>query len=147
MTFKPFIDLSKIWQQLFDCKGVVTLINRGIIVFGELLSVSPFLKMKIHTQIWDHDNDHYIPKSSQLFLRTTRLLKPNLKKKKIPEQQVYQVGFSLTEVKVSHICLALTQIAEGARLESFTWLSLLCHFLNALNDIRSFQEVWRWGTQ
>lgn len=49
--------------------------------FGELLSVSPFLKMKIHTQIWDHDNDHYIPKSSQFFLWTTRLLKPNLKKK------------------------------------------------------------------
>lgn len=30
---------------------------------------------------------------------------------------MYQVGFSLTEVKVSHICLALTQIAEGAGLE------------------------------
>lgn len=54
---------------------------------------------------------------------------------------MYQVGFSLTGVKVSHICLALTQIAEGAGLESFTWLSLLCHFLNAFNDITSFQEV------
>lgn len=146
MPFKPFIDLNKIWQQLFDCKGVVTLINRSIIVFwGVAECISFFENGNSHTDLrsWEWSL-HYKVKPVLPLDHVT--VEANLKKK-IPEQHVYQVGFSLTEVKVSHICLVLTQIAEGAGLESFTWLSLLCHFLNSLNDITSFQEVWRWGTQ